>query len=135
MRRYCACFHSTSSTWWPNESIFIQRLFFCANIFYFTQHHSTPLDSLNKLAIQLDFSFDFCRVKNRVKNLVFWPGPKPLICEFYFRGVFSSVELAASLLNRYLVLVQKLTQMHKLLVIHYVTLESTSFFEYFILLF
>ena len=30
MRRYCACFHSTSSAWWANGSIFTQQEFFCS---------------------------------------------------------------------------------------------------------
>ena len=35
----------------------------------------TQLDSLSKVAKRLDFSLDFCRVKNRVKNRVVWPEP------------------------------------------------------------
>ena len=65
--RCCACFHSTCSTRWPNGSIFTQQQFFCS-IFLtkinFTQHHSTPLDSLNKVAKRLDFSPDFLLSKN-----------------------------------------------------------------------
>ena len=85
-RRYCACFHSTCSTRWPNSSIFTQQQFFCS-IFLkrsnFTQHHSTPLDSLNKVAKWLDFFLDFCRVENRVKNRVVWPVPYAIVFQLF----------------------------------------------------
>ena len=61
-RRYCACFHSTCSTRWPDGSIFTEQQFFCSiclTKINFTQHHSTPLDSLNKVAKRLDFFLDF----------------------------------------------------------------------------
>ena len=34
------------------------------------------LDLLDKVAKRLVFFLDFCRVKDRVKNRVVWPGPK-----------------------------------------------------------
>ena len=78
-RRYCACFHLTSSTRWPNESISLNNNSY-AQFFWqrsnFSQHHSTPLDSLKEVAKRLDLSLDFCRVKIRVKNRVVWSGPK-----------------------------------------------------------
>ena len=54
-RRYCACFHSTSSTRWPNGSIFTQQQFFCSIFVTKIKLHSTSLDSLNKVAKRLDF--------------------------------------------------------------------------------
>ena len=44
-RRYCACFHSTCSTRWPNGSIFIQQQFFCSIFLTKIKLHSTSLDS------------------------------------------------------------------------------------------
>ena len=47
MRRYCACFHLTSSRRWPNGSIFTQQQFFCSifwqrsNSLNITRLHST----------------------------------------------------------------------------------------------
>ena len=70
-RRYCACFHSTCSTRWPNGSIFTQQQFFCSIFLqrsYFTQQHSTPLDSLNKVAKWLDFFLDFLSSKKSIER-------------------------------------------------------------------
>ena len=55
-----------------------------------TRLHSTPFDSLNKVAKRLDFFLDFfCRVKNRVKNRVVWPGPKTnKYLKFYLEMIF-----------------------------------------------
>ena len=45
MRRYCACLQSTSSTRWPNESIFTQQQFFCSIFLTKIKLHSTSPDS------------------------------------------------------------------------------------------
>ena len=45
-RRYCACFHSTCSTRWPNGSIFTQQQFFCSIFMTKIKLHSTSLDSI-----------------------------------------------------------------------------------------
>ena len=79
-RRYCACFRSTCSTRWPNGSIFTQQQLF-SSIFFdkdqtslnITRLHSTHSTRWPNGSI---FSSIFCRVKNRVKNRVVWPGPK-----------------------------------------------------------
>ena len=44
-RRYCAYFHSTCSTRWPNGSIFTQQQFFCSIFLTKIKLHSTSLDS------------------------------------------------------------------------------------------
>ena len=44
-RRYCACFHSTCSTRWPNGSIFTQQQIFCSIFLTKIKLHSTSLDS------------------------------------------------------------------------------------------
>ena len=77
-RRYCACFHSTCSTRWPNGSIFTQQQL-VSSIFFdkdqtslnITRLHSTHSTRWPNGSI---FSSIFCRVKNRVKNRVVWPG-------------------------------------------------------------
>ena len=81
-RRYCACFHSTCSTRWPNGSIFTQQQFFCSIFLTKIKLHSTSLDSTRLHSTHSTrwpngsiFSSIFCRVKNRVKNRVVWPGP------------------------------------------------------------
>ena len=84
MRHYCACFHSTSSTMWLNESIFTKQQFFCSIFFDKDQLHSTSLDStrLTQQGGQATRFFPrFCRVKNRVKKRVVLPGPNP--CPLY----------------------------------------------------
>ena len=43
--RYCACFHSTFSTRWPNGSIFPQQQLFCAIFLTKIKLHSTSLNS------------------------------------------------------------------------------------------
>ena len=63
MRRCCACFHSTSSTRWPNGSIFTQQQFFCSNFFTKIKLHST--------------SFDFTRLTQQ-------GGQKARICARFF---------------------------------------------------
>ena len=45
VRRYCACFHSTSSTRWQNCSIFTQQQFFCSIVLIKIKLYSTSLDS------------------------------------------------------------------------------------------
>ena len=45
IRRYCACFHSTFSTRWPNGSIFTQQQFFCSIFLIKIKLHSASLDS------------------------------------------------------------------------------------------
>ena len=78
-RRYCACFHSTCSTRWPNGSIFTQQQFFSSNFFdkdqtslNITRLHSTHSTRWPNGSI---FSSIFCRVKDRVKNRAVWPEP------------------------------------------------------------
>ena len=44
-RRYCACFHSTCSTRWPNGSIFTQQQLFSSIFLTKIKLHSTSLDS------------------------------------------------------------------------------------------
>ena len=62
-RRYCACFHSTCSTRWPNRSIFTQQQLFSSIFLTKIKLLSTSLDSLNKVAKRLDFFLDFLSSK------------------------------------------------------------------------
>ena len=80
-RRYCACFHSTCSTRWPNGSIFTQQQLFSSIFLTKIKLHLTSLDSTRLHSTHSTrwpngsiFSLIFCRVKNRVKNRVVWPG-------------------------------------------------------------
>jgi len=65
MRRYCACFHWTSSIRWPNDSIFTQQQFFCSIFLTKIKLHSTSLDS----------------------TLTRWPNGS-IFCSMFFRGPF-----------------------------------------------
>ena len=62
-RRYCACFHSTCSTRWPNGSLFTQQQLFSSIFLTKIKLHSTSLDSLNKVAKRLDFFHYFLSSK------------------------------------------------------------------------
>ena len=64
MRRCCACFHLTSSTRWPNESILTQQQFFCSILLTKIKLHSTSLDSHSTHSTRwpngLSFPSTFC---------------------------------------------------------------------------
>jgi len=67
VRRYCTCFHSTSSTRWPNSSIFTQQQFFCSILLTKIKLRSTSLD-VTRLTQQVGqtarFLLDFLSSKN-----------------------------------------------------------------------